>query len=148
MSMLEAGQSAPDFSLPGDSASKIRMRDFRGRNLVLYFYPKDDTSGCTRKPSDFSALKPDFEAASTDVVGISADSAKSHDKFKAKHDLDLRLASDEDHEVLEAYGVWAEKSVWQEVLRRGAHHLSDRSQGQDLADLAESEGGRARSGSS
>ncbi|HEX2429466.1 MAG TPA: thioredoxin-dependent thiol peroxidase [Aestuariivirgaceae bacterium] len=112
MSMLEAGQSAPDFSLPGDSASKIRMRDFRGRNLVLYFYPKDDTSGCTQEAKDFSALKPDFEAASTDVVGISADSAKSHDKFKAKHDLDLRLASDEDHEVLEAYGVWAEKSMY------------------------------------
>jgi thioredoxin-dependent peroxiredoxin len=112
MSMLEAGQSAPDFSLPGDSASKIRMRDFRGRNLVLYFYPKDDTSGCTQEAKDFSELKPDFEAASTDVVGISADSAKSHDKFKAKHDLDLRLASDEDHEVLEAYGVWAEKSMY------------------------------------
>ncbi len=112
MSMLEAGQTAPDFSLPGDSATNIRMQDFRGRNLVLYFYPKDDTSGCTKEAKEFSALKGDFEAARTDVVGISADSAKSHDKFKAKHDLGIRLASDEDHGVLEAYGVWAEKSMY------------------------------------
>jgi peroxiredoxin Q/BCP len=112
MSMLEAGQPAPDFSLPGDSASKIRIKDFVGRKVVLYFYPKDDTSGCTQEAKDFSALKRDFEAAATDVVGVSADSAKSHDKFKAKHDLDVRLASDEDHGVLEAYGVWAEKSMY------------------------------------
>jgi peroxiredoxin Q/BCP len=112
MSMLEAGQAAPDFSLPGDGASKVRMQDFRGRNVVLYFYPKDDTSGCTQEAKEFSALKGEFAAAGTEVLGMSADSAQSHDKFKAKYELAIRLASDEDHRVLEAYGVWGEKSMY------------------------------------
>ena len=98
MSMLEAGQAAPDFSLPGDGESKIRMQDFRGRKVVLYFYPKDDTSGCTQEAKEFSALKGDFAAAAAEVLG--------------KYELDIRLASDEDHRVLEAYGVWGEKSMY------------------------------------
>ena len=112
MNMLETGSMAPDFSLPGDGESNIRLSDFRGRKLVLYFYPKDDTSGCTREAKDFSALQTAFADAQTEVVGISADSVKSHDKFKAKHDLNIALASDERHEVLQVYGVWGEKSMY------------------------------------
>jgi peroxiredoxin Q/BCP len=112
MNMLETGHKAPDFSLPGDGDSHINLKDFRGRKLVLYFYPKDDTSGCTREAQEFSALRSAFADAETDVVGISADSVKSHDKFKAKYELNIPLASDEQHEALEAYGVWGEKSMY------------------------------------
>lgn len=112
MTTLEAGHPAPDFSLPGDGGSTISLKGLAGRKAVLYFYPKDDTSGCTLEAKEFSALKPDFEKAGAMVIGVSADSVKSHDKFKAKHDLTIALASDESHTMLEAYGVWVEKSMY------------------------------------
>lgn len=109
---LQTGDQAPEFSLPATGGRDIRLSDLRGRKVVLYFYPKDDTSGCTREAQDFSALRPGFTAADTEVIGISPDSLASHDKFRSKYGLDLPLASDEGKSALEAYGVWAEKSMY------------------------------------
>ncbi|KVK42265.1 alkyl hydroperoxide reductase [Agrobacterium sp. D14] len=88
------------------------MSKLQGKAVILYFYPKDDTSGCTAEAIDFSALGGEFEAAKAVVIGISPDSVKSHDKFAAKHSLSVMLASDEERKVLEAYGVWKEKSMY------------------------------------
>ncbi|KVK49561.1 alkyl hydroperoxide reductase [Agrobacterium sp. TS43] len=88
------------------------MSKLQGKAVILYFYPKDDTSGCTAEAIDFSALGGEFEAANAVVIGISPDSVKSHDKFAAKHSLSVMLASDEERKVLEAYGVWKEKSMY------------------------------------
>jgi peroxiredoxin Q/BCP len=112
MTTLETGQAAPDFSLPGDGGATLSLKGLAGRKAVIYFYPKDDTSGCTLEAKDFSALKKDFDKAGTVVIGVSADSVKSHEKFKTKHDLAIALASDESHAMLEAYGVWVEKSMY------------------------------------
>lgn len=109
---LKAGDQAPQFSLPAAGGKDVSLAGFRGRKVVLYFYPKDDTSGCTKEAQDFNALKQEFAAADTDIVGLSPDSVKSHDKFRSKYDLDLALASDEAKGVLEAYGVWVEKSMY------------------------------------
>ncbi len=109
---LDVGAKAPDFTLPGDAVRQIGLADFAGRKLVLYFYPKDDTSGCTQEAIDFNRLKAAFAEAGTEILGVSPDSAKSHDKFKAKHKLDIALAADESTQMLEAYGVWAEKSMY------------------------------------
>jgi thioredoxin-dependent peroxiredoxin len=106
------GTQAPAFSLPRDGGGKISLSDFAGRNLVLYFYPKADTPGCTREAQAFSKLRPAFEAADTAILGVSADPVKAQDKFKAKYDLSISLASDETHRMLEAYGAWGEKSMW------------------------------------
>ena len=103
---------APDFDMPGDAGERVRLGDFAGRKLVLYFYPKDDTSGCTKEAIDFNALRAAFAATDTALLGVSPDSPASHTKFKAKHDLGLPLASDETKEVLERYGVWTEKSMY------------------------------------
>jgi peroxiredoxin Q/BCP len=110
--MLTEGDKAPEISLPTDGGGRFRLSDHRGSAVLLYFYPKDDTSGCTREAIDFSASKPAFDEVDTQIVGISPDDEKSHDKFKAKHDLDLLLASDTAKEALEAYGVWKEKSMY------------------------------------
>lgn len=112
MAELEEGQSAPDFNLPRDGGGTIALADLKGRKIVLYFYPKDDTSGCTTESINFSALKPEFEAAGATVIGVSPDSVKSHDKFKAKHSLSVALVADEERRTLEAYGVWVEKSMY------------------------------------
>lgn len=106
------GSQAPDFTLPADGGGQIRLSDLRGKAVVLYFYPKDDTSGCTREAIDFSGLVADFEKAGAVVVGMSPDPASKHDKFKAKHDLAIDLVSDESKTTLEAYGVWKEKSMY------------------------------------
>jgi peroxiredoxin Q/BCP len=108
---LTIGETAPAFTLPADGGASVSV-PARGRKTVLYFYPKDDTSGCTKEAIAFNALKPAFEAANADIVGMSADSVASHDKFKKKYDLAFRLASDEEKSVLEAYGVWVEKSMY------------------------------------
>lgn len=110
--MIEAGSDAPDFTMEGDGGKPLRLADFKGRKLVLYFYPKDDTSGCTREAIDFSGLIDQFDKADTAIVGVSKDSVKSHDKFAAKHELKVRLGSDPEGKVLEAYGVWVEKSMY------------------------------------
>lgn len=106
------GSEAPDFALPRDGGGETRLSSFRGRPVVLFFYPKDDTSGCTAEAIDFSKLKPDFDKLGIVVLGMSPDSAKSHDKFKAKHDLSVDLVSDPDKKTLQAYGVWVEKSMY------------------------------------
>lgn len=112
MAELSTGQDAPEFDLPRDGGGILSLSELRGKKVVLYFYPKDDTSGCTTEAIDFSRLKPDFESAGAVVVGMSPDSVKSHDKFKSKHDLSVELASDEERKTLEAYGVWVEKSMY------------------------------------
>ena len=112
MAELTIGDKAPDFRLPRNGGGDISLSDLRGKEVVLYFYPKDDTSGCTAEAIDFSALGAEFEAANTVVIGISPDSVKSHDKFAAKHSLSVMLAADEERNALEAYGVWKEKSMY------------------------------------
>src|SRR5688572_19596452 len=110
MSDVQPGQPAPDFSMPTDGNGKVSLSDFKGRKLVMYFYPKDDTPGCTTESCGFRDQIKDFEKLGLAVVGVSKDSVKSHDKFKAKYDLNFPLGSDEDGKVCEAYGVWKEKS--------------------------------------
>jgi thioredoxin-dependent peroxiredoxin len=109
---LNCGDKAPDFNLPVDSGGKVSLADFRDRLLVLYFYPKDDTSGCTKEAIDFDALRDEFRKAGAAILGVSADSVASHAKFKAKHKLRLALGSDESKAMIEAYGVWVEKSMY------------------------------------
>lgn len=103
---------APDFDLPRDGGGSLRLSGLRGKSVVLFFYPKDDTSGCTQEAIEFSGLKVEFAAAGAVLVGMSPDSARKHDKFKAKHGLTVDLVSDENKETLEAYGVWTEKSMY------------------------------------
>jgi peroxiredoxin Q/BCP len=109
---LGVGAKAPPFKLPRDGGGSVALKDFKGRSLVLYFYPKADTSGCTREAIDFTRLRGEFQKAGTDVLGISADPVAAQDKFKKKHDLTVSLGSDETHEMLEAYGVWGKKSMY------------------------------------
>ena len=106
------GDKAPDFELPDDSGASRRLKDFAGKTLVIYFYPKDDTAGCTKEAMDFNNLKGAFAKAGAAILGVSPDSTASHAKFKTKHKLALDLASDESKAMLEAYGVWTEKSLY------------------------------------
>jgi peroxiredoxin Q/BCP len=109
---LASGDKAPDFTLPRDGGGSVSLRDFKGKKLVLYFYPKADTSGCTKEAIAFSALKSAFAKAGTVVLGVSADPVAALDAFKAKHALTIGLASDETRKMLDAYGVWGEKSMY------------------------------------
>ena len=109
---LTVGDPAPDFTLPGSSGQSIALAAMRGHKIVLYFYPKDDTSGCTLEAQDFNGLLPAFAEADAKVIGLSPDPVKSHDKFCGKYGLTFPLAADEDKTVLEAYGVWVEKSMY------------------------------------
>jgi peroxiredoxin Q/BCP len=109
---LEEGAKAPTFRLPRDGGEEVSLADFKGRKLVLYFYPKADTPGCTREAIDFSRLSKDFAKAGTAILGVSADPVRKQDAFKKKHALGIPLASDETHKMLDAYGVWAEKSMY------------------------------------
>ena len=112
MSEISEGASAPAFDLPTDGDGRITLSDLQGKIVVLYFYPKDDTSGCTKEAIAFSEDAQAFEDAGAVVVGVSPDSVKSHDKFKAKHNLNVMLAADEEKSVVEDYGVWVEKSMY------------------------------------
>jgi peroxiredoxin Q/BCP len=109
---LVEGAPAPNMNLPRDGGGNVSLAELAGKKVVVYFYPKDDTSGCTTEALDFTALADDFAAAGAVVVGVSPDPVKAHDKFVAKHNLGVILASDEDKTVLEAYGVWKEKSMY------------------------------------
>jgi peroxiredoxin Q/BCP len=109
---LTEGAKAPAFHLARDGGGAVSLADFKGKKLVLYFYPKADTPGCTIEAKDFSRLQPAFAKAGIGVVGVSADPVKKQDAFKTKHELTTQLASDETHEMLEAYGVWMEKSMY------------------------------------
>jgi thioredoxin-dependent peroxiredoxin len=106
------GVKAPAFTLPRDGGGSVSLGDFAGRKLVLYFYPRADTPGCTKEAIDFSRLKSAFTKAETEVLGVSADPVPAQDKFKTKHKLSIALASDEKHRMIEAYGVWQEKSMY------------------------------------
>lgn len=109
---LKAGAKAPDFTLPRDGGSSVSLAEFKGRKLVLFFYPKADTEGCTKESIAFSGLKAKFAKAGTEVIGVSADPVRAQDRFRDKHGLKVALASDEPKKMLEAYGVWAEKSMY------------------------------------
>jgi peroxiredoxin Q/BCP len=110
--MVDVGSMAPEVLLTLADGSQTGTSAFRGRMFVVYFYPKDDTPGCTNEAKAFSALMPDFEKAGVAVIGVSKDSAKSHAKFIAKYDLKVALAADTDGSVCEAFGVWVEKSMY------------------------------------
>jgi len=109
---LGPGVNAPTFTLPRDGGETLSLADFGGRALVLFFYPKADTSGCTKEAIDFSRLKGGFGKAGAEVLGVSADPVSAQDKFKAKHKLSIALASDEKHRMVEDYGVWQQKSMY------------------------------------
>ena len=111
MSEPTVGAAAPDFALE-TADGPVRLADFKGKTLVLYFYPKDDTTGCTKEAQEFTALAPDFAKAGVTVIGVSKDSLKAHQKFVAKYDLKLPLGSDPEGAVVEAYGSWVEKSLY------------------------------------
>ena len=110
--MIEAGTEAPDFTLPNQDGEDVTLSSLRGGPVVLYFYPKADTPGCTKEAIDFTRLKSEFASAGTAVLGVSADTVKAQEAFRNKHQLAVPLMSDERHEMLEAYGAWGEKSMY------------------------------------
>jgi peroxiredoxin Q/BCP len=109
---LSVGTPAPDFTLPRDGGGQVKLKDFSGRKVVLYFYPKADTPGCTKEAISFNALRKAYAEADTAILGVSADPVKAQDKFRDKYSLAFPLVSDETHRMLEAYGVWGEKSMY------------------------------------
>lgn len=109
---IAVGDKAPDFDLPTDGGGHVKLSDLKGKPVVIYFYPKDMTPGCTTESCDFRDQHPNFAAVNAEIIGISKDSAARHDKFKAKHDLNFTLASDEENDTCERYGVWVEKSMY------------------------------------
>ena len=110
--MPDVGDKAPDFDLPTDGGGRARLADYAGKTLVLYFYPKDDTPGCTTEAQAFEAARDAFAKAGAAIVGVSKDTPRKHDRFKAKYGLGFTLASDEGGEMLERYGVWIEKTLY------------------------------------
>ena len=111
MTDLNIGDRAPDFDLPTDTG-RVSLSALKGKTVVLFFYPKDDTPGCTTESIEFSAAKPDFDAAGAVLVGVSKDTAAKHGKFRAKHGLTVELGSDADSDVIERYGAWVQKSLY------------------------------------
>jgi peroxiredoxin Q/BCP len=109
---VKEGQKAPDFSAATDGGKKLKLSDLRGKPVVLYFYPKDDTTGCTAEACAFRDQLPDFSKLKAQVIGVSKDTVAKHDKFKAKYDLTFPLVSDEDGKICEKYGTWVEKSLY------------------------------------
>lgn len=112
MSELNVGDTAPDFKLPTDGGAETALKNYKGQKLVLYFYPKDDTPGCTKEACAFKEALEDLNTLNTAVIGISKCSVAKHDKFKAKYGLNFPLASDEDGDMCERYGVWVEKNMY------------------------------------
>lgn len=112
MSDLQIGDLAPDFQMSTDSDGTVKLSDLKGQNVILYFYPKDDTPGCTKEACAFQENLPHFKTNEAVIIGVSKDTTAKHDKFKAKYNLDFTLASDEDGAVCEAYGTWVEKSMY------------------------------------
>ena len=110
--MIKEGDQAPQFSLPADDGSVVTRDSLRGKNVVLYFYPKDDTSGCTKEACDFRDAFPRFGKIDAEVIGVSPDNIESHRKFKKKYQLPFRLLADESHKLADAFGVWKEKSMY------------------------------------
>ena len=110
--MIDVGDQAPDFELPADTGETVRLRDLRGRRVALYFYPKDDTSGCTKQACGFRDAMPAISERDAVVLGVSPDPVRSHEKFRDKYDLNFPLLADEDHSVAEAYGAWGKKKMY------------------------------------
>ncbi len=110
--MVNEGEEAPDFTLQADDEREVSLSDYRGKRIVLYFYPKDGTPGCTREATEFRDLMKEFEKEDSVILGVSKDSVKSHQKFKQKHDLPFTLLSDPEGKVLDLYGVWKKKSLY------------------------------------
>lgn len=109
---LKIGDAAPAFALPANGGKTVSLSDYKGRNLVVYFYPKDNTPGCTTEAIDFTAALKDFDKANTDIIGVSADSVKKHENFIEKHSLGITLVADEEQKMLSDYGVWVEKNMY------------------------------------
>jgi len=109
---IAEGDKAPDFKMPADGGEEVSLAKLKGKAIVLYFYPRDDTPGCTKEAIGFTEAAAQFEAAGAVVVGVSKDTVAKHDKFKAKHDLGVILASDAETDVAERYGVWVEKNMY------------------------------------
>ena len=109
---LQIGDAAPDFTLPDQNGESVSLASLRGQKVVLYFYPKDDTSGCTREAQDFTEAANAFKAAGCTILGVSKDTVAKHDKFREKHDLGITLLSDAEGNVCETYGTWVEKSMY------------------------------------
>jgi peroxiredoxin Q/BCP len=112
MARLEAGQPAPDFSLQADDGSTVSLSGLAGQTVALYFYPKDNTSGCTAQACEFRDMQADYDAAGIRIIGVSPDPLTSHTRFRDKHGLPFMLLSDPDHAAAEAYGVWVQKSMY------------------------------------
>lgn len=112
MNILSEGSSAPDFDLTADNGESMSLASFRGKQVVLYFYPKDDTPGCTKEAIAFTGLVAEFEAQNTVVLGASPDGTAKHQKFKTKHELGITLLADEENQLAQAYGVWVEKNMY------------------------------------
>ncbi|MEM8785573.1 MAG: thioredoxin-dependent thiol peroxidase [Pseudomonadota bacterium] len=112
MSTLEPGAKAPAFTMPTDTGGTVSLKDYKGKALVLYFYPRDDTPGCTKEAIAFTEHQAAFEKAGAEILGVSRDTVAKHGKFKAKHDLTITLAADDDGATTEAYGVWVEKKMY------------------------------------
>lgn len=110
--MPAVGEMAPDFELQADDGSVVRLSDYRGKRIIIYFYPKDNTSGCTAQACLFRDQEPEFAEKNAVILGISPDSIKSHQGFRLKHNLPFRLLSDPEHQVAESYGAWGEKSMY------------------------------------
>jgi peroxiredoxin Q/BCP len=141
---VAVGDRAPDFTLPTDGGGEVSLKALKGKKLVLYFYPKDDTPGCTREACAFRDSLPDFSKIKATILGVSKDSVASHDNFKTKFELPFPLASDADGKVCEAYGVWVEKSIRKEVHGHRTLDLPHRREGRHPQHLAQGEGGRPR----
>ena len=109
---VDTGDKAPEFNMPTDSDGTVSLSDLKGKNVILYFYPKDDTPGCTKQACGFRDLLPDFSGANAEIIGVSKDTAKKHDKFKAKYELPFSLGADDAGTVCEDYGVWKEKNMY------------------------------------
>ncbi len=110
--MVEVGKKAPNFKAATDGGGSVALKDLKGKKVILYFYPKDDTPGCTKEACGFRDSLPDFSAIDATVIGVSKDTVAKHDKFKAKYDLPFTLISDEAGDVCEAFGTWVEKSMY------------------------------------
>ena len=140
---VEEGKKAPDFTAATDGGKKLKLSDLRGKPVVLYFYPKDDTSGCTAEACGFRDSLPDFSKVKAQVIGVSKDSVEKHDKFKKKYGLTFPLVSDEDGKICEKYGTWVrEEPLWPQVHGHRARHLPDRQDRHRGQGLAQGEGAR------
>jgi thioredoxin-dependent peroxiredoxin len=136
--MLAEGDKAPDFSLPDQNGEQVKLSDLRGETVVLYFYPRADTPGCTTQACGVRDRRGDYTAAGARVIGVSPDEVKAIDKFAGKYDLDFTLLADADHAVADAYGTWVEKSMYGKKYMGGrTSNLRHRSEGQDRQGLPE-----------